>query len=117
MKKLVIRDRDGAVINIGPWEYITVDVLETFIDESGNPAQRKVGERIANPIPDGATSAEEDVITTEDGGLAAATDHVSLRRVAYPKIADQLDALWKGGDAATAMRERVLAIKSKYPKA
>jgi hypothetical protein len=34
----------------------------------------------------------------------------------YPPIGDQLDALWKGGDAAVAMLEQVQAVKSKYPK-
>lgn len=34
----------------------------------------------------------------------------------YPPIADQLDALWKGGDAAAAMLAQVRAVKTKYPK-
>jgi hypothetical protein len=35
----------------------------------------------------------------------------------YPPIGDQLDALWKGGDAATEMLAKVQAVKQKYPKA
>ncbi len=39
------------------------------------------------------------------------------KRVAeYPPIGDQLDALWKGGDAAAEMLARVQAVKAKYPK-
>jgi hypothetical protein len=38
------------------------------------------------------------------------------RAAAYPSIGDQLDALWKGGDAAQAMLEQVMAVKTRYPK-
>ena len=38
------------------------------------------------------------------------------RRAEYPQIADQLDALWKGGEAFEVMRARVLAVKHKHPK-
>ena len=39
-----------------------------------------------------------------------------LRAKEYPPIGDQLDALWKGGDAATEMLAKVQAVKNKYPK-
>ena len=38
------------------------------------------------------------------------------RKPEYPPIGDQLDALWKGGDAATEMLAKVQAVKEKYPK-
>ena len=38
------------------------------------------------------------------------------RAVEYPPIGDQLDALWKGGDAAAEMLAKVQAVKAKYPK-
>jgi len=38
------------------------------------------------------------------------------RKPEYPPIGDQLDALWKGGDAATEMLAQVQAVKAKYPK-
>ncbi len=38
------------------------------------------------------------------------------RAAEYPPIADQLDALWKGGDAAAEMLAKVQAVKNKYPK-
>ena len=39
-----------------------------------------------------------------------------LRAVLYPSIGDQLDALWKGGGAAAAMLEVILAVKAEVPK-
>jgi hypothetical protein len=38
------------------------------------------------------------------------------RRPEYPPIGDQLDALWKGGDAAAEMLAKIEAVKNKYPK-
>jgi len=38
------------------------------------------------------------------------------RAAAYPPIGDQLDALWKGGDAAAEMLAQVQAVKAAYPK-
>jgi len=38
----------------------------------------------------------------------------SLRQ--YPSIGDQLDAIWKGGDAQADMLKQVMAVKTKYPK-
>jgi hypothetical protein len=38
------------------------------------------------------------------------------RQNEYPSIGDQLDAMWKGGDAAAEMLAKVQAVKDKYPK-
>ena len=46
----------------------------------------------------------------------AATQYQRDRAAAYPSVGDQLDALWKGGDAAAAMLAQVQAVKAKYPK-
>ncbi len=46
----------------------------------------------------------------------AKTQYQRDRAAEYPSIGDQLDALWKGGDAATAMLAQVQAVKNKYPK-
>jgi hypothetical protein len=43
-------------------------------------------------------------------------DYYALRRAEYPSLADQLDAMWKGGEAATAMTAKIAEVKSKYPK-
>jgi hypothetical protein len=38
------------------------------------------------------------------------------RAAEYPAVGDQLDALWKGGDAVTEMLAKIQAVKAKYPK-
>ena len=43
-------------------------------------------------------------------------DYYAKRRAEYPSIGDQLDAFWKGGDAATEMLAKIQAVKDKYPK-
>jgi hypothetical protein len=43
-------------------------------------------------------------------------DYRDLRRGEYPDIRDQLDALWKGGEALEAMRQQIVAVKEKYKK-
>lgn len=45
-----------------------------------------------------------------------ATAYKYQRATEYPDIGDQLDALWKGGDAAAEMLAKVQAVKAKYPK-
>ena len=47
---------------------------------------------------------------------AASKEYITKRASEYPTIGDQLDALWKGGDAATEMLALVQAVKNKYPK-
>jgi len=42
--------------------------------------------------------------------------YIAKRQAEYPAIGDQLDAIWKGGDAATEMLAKVQAVKAKYPK-
>ena len=48
--------------------------------------------------------------------IEVARGYQILRKAAYPPIEEQLDALWKGSADAEAMRQRVLAVKAKYPK-
>lgn len=42
--------------------------------------------------------------------------YAEQRRMAYPPLTEQFDALWKGGEAAEAMRLQVAAVKAQYPK-
>jgi len=44
------------------------------------------------------------------------TQYQKQRAQEYPSIGDQLDAIWKGGDAYDAMLAKVMAVKDKYPK-
>lgn len=50
------------------------------------------------------------------GSQPIETDYRKLRAAEYPPVGDQLDALWKGGDAAAEMLAQVQAVKAKYPK-
>jgi hypothetical protein len=59
--------------------------------------------------------AMEAAHVAEQAALAR-TKYQRDRAAEYPSIGDQLDALWKGGDAATAMLAQVQAVKAKYPK-
>lgn len=63
------------------------------------------------------TDSEADAIRTQKIQDAFdALTYAEKRIREYPPIGDQLDALWKGGDAATAMLAAVQAVKLKYPK-
>lgn len=42
--------------------------------------------------------------------------YADKRLMDYPPIGDQLDALWKGGAEAEAMKAKIQAVKAKYPK-
>jgi hypothetical protein len=44
-----------------------------------------------------------------------AHSYIAKRQAEYPAIGDQLDALWKGGEAAAEMLAKVQAVKAKYP--
>lgn len=63
--RLVIRDAEGKVINIGEWDYMGEQVVE----QDGEFITLPV-----NPLPEGSTQATEEIITLEDGGLAAAEE-------------------------------------------
>ena len=65
------------------------------------------------------TQKEIDQKNAEEANWEAeklATQYQEDRRGAYPSIVDQLDALWKGGAAADAMKKIIDDIKLKYPK-
>ena len=65
------------------------------------------------------TQPTESEIEAEVSRLQAEYDaqaYARSRASEYPAIGDQLDALWKGWDAAAEMLAKVQAVKSKYPK-
>ncbi|MBA8057542.1 MULTISPECIES: hypothetical protein [unclassified Citrobacter] len=64
MKGLVFRNADGDVINIGPWDYMEVPEI--------NETNGEVLFAVKNPLPEGSSFMEEDVVVRDDGGLAAA---------------------------------------------
>lgn len=58
-------------------------------------------------------------IQAEITRLQAAYDaqaYARARAAKYPPIGDQLDALWKGGDAAAEMLAIIQAVKERNPK-
>jgi hypothetical protein len=67
----------------------------------------------------GAFDAQGNKVTIDMSAVNAWVDpeaYVAKRQAEYPTIGDQLDALWKGGDAQTEMLAKVMAVKAKYPK-
>ena len=67
----------------------------------------------------GALDAEGNQVEIDMDAVNAWVDpqaYVAKRQSEYPSIGDQLDALWKGGDAQTEMLAKVMAVKAKYPK-
>ena len=68
---------------------------------------------------EGAFDAQGNKVTIDESLVNAWVDPDTYKynRVKeYPSIGDQLDALWKGGDAAAEMLAKVQAVKTKYPK-
>ncbi|MFV7361040.1 hypothetical protein [Citrobacter portucalensis] len=61
----VYRDKSNQVINIGEWDYLK----QIIIDDNGEET-----EKIYNPLPDGVTVSDEEVIEGWDGGLYVADD-------------------------------------------
>jgi len=94
-----------ALVKLRPgssWEVIGDDVYENINWKDtvqSKPTKKEVEDKVAELI-----QARKDIQYQRD------------RRKEYPPIGDQLDALWKGGDAATEMLAKVQAVKTKYPK-
>lgn len=68
---------------------------------------------------DVAYDANDNEVAYDKAAVQAYVDahaYMAKRSAEYPSIGDQLDALWKGGDAAAEMLAKVQAVKVKYPK-
>jgi hypothetical protein len=68
---------------------------------------------------DDAYDADGNEVAYDEAAVQAYVDahaYIAKRQSEYPTIGDQLDALWKGGDAQTEMLAKVMAVKAKYPK-
>lgn len=93
-------------------------ILQAIISLCPNAKMRLEGnnyddvEWLSPDIPQ-PTKAEVDAEITRLRGIYA---YQQARASEYPTIGDQLDALWKGGDAAAEMLAKVQAVKAKYPK-
>jgi hypothetical protein len=79
----------------------------------------KLYPNVVRTIGDIAYDAQDNVVEYDLAAVtahAASKEYITKRAAEYPSIGDQLDALWKGGDAATEMLALVQAVKNKYPK-
>lgn len=76
----------------------TYDSLQ-WLDESPKPSQSDL-------------DSQWDAVKAKISARA----YIAKRQAEYPAIGDQLDALWKGGEAAAEMLAKVQAVKSKFPK-
>ena len=65
---------------------------------------------------DKKTLVFDEALCKSDDDALAAVAYKEVRREAYPDYGEQLDALWKGGDAAAAMKVIVDKVKSDNPK-
>ena len=67
-------------------------------------------------VVDGEKLTFDKSTADSDDAALAAVAYKDVRRAAYPEIGDQLDALWKGGDAQAQMKVQIDLVKSDNPK-
>ena len=82
-------------------------------------AIRKLNSSVITIVGDVAYDANGNEVAYDKSAVQAYVDahaYIAKRASEYPPIGDQLDALWKGGDAAAEMLTKVQAVKTKYPK-
>ena len=94
-------NRDLAIRNTHP-TVVTLDAEKDAWDEDG-----------------AVVILDEAKIASEMTKLQLAYDGLAYSRARakmYPPIGDQLDALWKGGDDAAAMKVIIDKVKSDNPK-
>lgn len=79
---------------------------------------------IDNAVAAGYAADDLDAVYMTDEAFDAAQaaqreselTYAERRRAHYPPISDQIDALWKGGAEADAMRAIVMGVKARFPK-
>ena len=79
----------------------------------------KLYPQVVRTIEDKAYDVNGNEVQYDKAAVQAYFDanvYKAKRQAEYPSIGDQLDALWKGGDAAAEMLAKVQAVKAKYPK-
>lgn len=82
-------------------------------------ALHSVYPQVARTVGDVAYDADGNEVSYDKAAVEAyvqAHSYIAKRQAEYPPIGDQLDALWKGGEAAAEMLAKVQAVKSKFPK-
>jgi len=84
-----------------------------FNHQEGMCTRDGVITKFPNGIP---SQADQDKWTKEYEEYVLANAYKEKRKVSYPPIGDQLDALWKGGEEADAMKAIVNKVKTDNPK-
>lgn len=83
-----------------------------FAYESDGSQDHIIDERLVAITPEEAA----ELSAQEGRAKFDARSYAEKRAFAYPSMGDQLDALWKGGDAAAEMLARIQSVKAQYPK-
>ena len=79
----------------------------------------KLNPSVVRTVGETAYDANGNEVAYDKSAVQAYVDahaYIAKRVSEYPPIGDQLDALWKGGDAAAEMLTKVQAVKTKYPQ-
>lgn len=79
----------------------------------------KLYPQVVRTVEDIAYDKDDNVVEYDKAAVeayVAAHAYIAKRQAEYPAIGDQLDALWKGGEAAAEMLAKVQAVKTKFPK-
>ena len=82
-------------------------------------AIRKLNSSVITIVGETAYDADGNEVSYDKAAVQAYVDahaYIAKRQAEYPAIGDQLDALWKGGEAAAEMLAKVQAVKTKFPK-
>ena len=82
-------------------------------------ALRTLSPQIVTTFNDVAYDKDGNEVSYDKAAVQAYVDahaYIAKRQAEYPAIGDQLDALWKGGEAAAEMLAKVQAVKTKFPK-
>lgn len=102
-----------AITNLYPNKVWSLCGALTWKEQDGQFVSDNLEWMDNSPYPS-KTDIEQEIARLVDEWES--TEYQRLRQPEYPSIGDQLDALWKGGDAAEEMLARVQAVKTKYPK-
>lgn len=79
----------------------------------------KLYPQVVRTVGDEAFDADGNEVAYDKDAVQSYVDahaYIAKRQAEYPSIGDQLDALWKGGDAQAEMLAKVQAVKTKFPK-
>ena len=99
--------------------------LSEFIDSSVDRVAAEIDAKEAAWVVAPKTREIEDPMTGEKTTVdiqksevvrPEIPDYYAKRRAEYPPIAEQMGAMWKGGQAMTDMQANIQAVKNKYPK-